>query len=111
MEETIEPPAAEILRVPGMESGTKTLATAGPTWGSSVIADIRADKGSMWVMFDCRGAGTAEIALEPLVSMPFTCLDSTITPTMNQIDLKSKTRLRVRVQAPESVEWTLRVTQ
>lgn len=98
------------LRLPGMDAGTKSLLTAGPTKGSRIIGAVPG-KGRLWVMFDCQGAGRAEIILAPAVNLPFTCLKETLTPTLNQLNLNSKTALTVRVQAPDSVEWALRVTR
>ncbi|GIH28448.1 hypothetical protein Aph01nite_67580 [Acrocarpospora phusangensis] len=106
-----EPPPPEEIRTPGIDAGTTSLLTAGPAKGSRIIGEIQGGEGTLWVMFDCRGAGTAEITLEPLATMPITCLDSLITPSMNQLDLKTKRRLTVRVQAPGSVEWAMRITR
>ncbi|MEV1249357.1 hypothetical protein [Nonomuraea sp. NPDC049750] len=93
-----------------MDAGTKSLLTAGPTKGSHIIGAVPG-KGHLWVMFDCQGAGRAEIILAPAVNLPFTCLKETLTPSLNQLNLNSKTGLTVRVQAPDSVEWALRVTR
>jgi hypothetical protein len=101
----------EDIKVPGIDAGETSLLTAGPTKGSRIIGEIQNNKKTIWVMFDCRGAGTAEIALEPLLTMPITCLDNTITPTLNKLDLISKGKFTIRVQAPDSVEWALRVTR
>ncbi|NUW43272.1 hypothetical protein [Nonomuraea rhodomycinica] len=76
-----------------------------------VIGDIPPGKDDLWVLFNCRGAGKAEIRLEPDVAMPFTCLDGLISPIMNRLDLGRRKTLTVRVQAPDSVEWALRVTR
>ncbi|MBN6056091.1 hypothetical protein JYK22_29460, partial [Nonomuraea sp. RK-328] len=109
---TTQPPAARApLRVPGMDAGTKTVLKAGPTKGSMVVGDIPPGKDELWVMFNCRGDGKAEIGLEPGVTMPFTCLDGLISPIMNRLDLGQRKTLTVRVQAPDSVEWALRVTR
>ncbi|GAA3152244.1 hypothetical protein GCM10010486_17500 [Nonomuraea roseoviolacea subsp. carminata] len=107
------PPPAERtpLRLPGMDAGTKTVLKAGPTKGSMVVGDVPPGKDALWVLFNCRGDGTAEISLEPGVKMPFTCLDGLISPIMNRLDLGHRKTLTVRVQAPESVEWALRVTR
>jgi hypothetical protein len=94
-----------------MDAGTKSLLTAGPTKGSRIVGTVLVGKGSVWVLFDCRGAGKVEIVLESVVNLPFTCLADSLTPTLNQLDLKSKKTLVVRVQAPDSVEWALRVTR
>lgn len=42
--------------------------------------------------------------------MPFTCLDDVISPIMNRLDLGARKTLTVQIQAPDSVEWALRVT-
>ncbi|MEV0198450.1 hypothetical protein [Nonomuraea sp. NPDC050691] len=109
---TTRPPAKRVpLRLPGMDAGTKTVLKAGPTKGSMVVGDIPPGKDELWVLFNCRGDGKAEIMLEPDVQMPFTCLDGLISPIMNRLDLGQRKTLTVRVQAPDSVEWALRVTR
>ncbi|MER6578229.1 hypothetical protein [Nonomuraea sp. NPDC001023] len=102
-------PAA--LRLPGVEAGTTTVLKAGPRKGSMVVGDVPPGKDELWVLFRCRGEGKAEIILEPGVNMPFTCLDDLISPVMNRLDLGRRKTLTVRVQAPDSVEWALRVTR
>lgn len=104
-------PGHEALRLPGVEAGTTTVLKAGPRRGSMVVGDVPPGKDELWVLFRCRGDGQAEIILEPGVSMPFTCLDDLISPIMNRLDLGRRKTLTVRVQAPESVEWALRVTR
>jgi hypothetical protein len=94
-----------------MDAGTKTVLKAGPRRGSMTVGDIRPGKDELWVLFNCRGAGKAEILLEPGIIMPFTCLDGLISPIMNRLDLGRRKTLTVRIQAPESVEWALRVTR
>ncbi|MBT2233851.1 hypothetical protein [Nonomuraea sp. NEAU-A123] len=108
---TSPPGEAGPLRVPSMDAGTTSLLAAGPTKGSRQVGVIPGGKGSVWVLFDCRGAGKAEIIVESVVNMPFTCLAESLTPTLNKLDLTSKKALRIRVRAPDSVEWALRVTQ
>ncbi|MEU6789083.1 hypothetical protein ABZ912_58725 [Nonomuraea angiospora] len=106
------PPSPERtpLRLPGMDAGTKTVLKAGPRKGSMVVGDIPPGKDELWVLFNCRGEGKAEIILEPGVNMPFTCLSDLISPIMNRLDLGRRKTLTVRIQAPDSVEWALRVT-
>ncbi|MGW4410930.1 hypothetical protein ACWEJ6_43325 [Nonomuraea sp. NPDC004702] len=99
------------LRMPAMEAGTTTVLKAGPRKGSMVVGDIPSGKDELWVLFRCRGQGKAEIILEPGIDMPFTCLDDVISPIMNRLDLGRRKTLTVRVQAPDSVEWALRVTR
>jgi hypothetical protein len=108
---TAPAPEPERLRVPGMEAGTKSILKAGPRTGSMVVGDIPPGKEGLWVLFRCQGQGQAEIILEPDVTMPFTCLDDVISPIMNRIDLGARKTLTVRIQAPDSVEWALRVTR
>jgi hypothetical protein len=97
--------------MPGMDAGTKTVLKAGPRKGSMVVGDIPPGKDELWVLFNCRGEGKAEIILEPGYNMPFTCLDNLISPIMNRLDLGQRETLTVRIQAPDSVEWALRVTR
>ncbi|MFI6183826.1 hypothetical protein ACIA8R_50415 [Nonomuraea sp. NPDC051191] len=105
------PPEPASLRLPGMEAGTITVLKAGPRKGSMVVGDVPPGKDELWVLFRCRGEGKAEIILEPGIDMPFTCLDDVISPIMNRLDLGRRKTLTVRVQAPDSVEWALRVTR
>lgn len=104
-------PGHMTLRMPAMEAGTTTVLKAGPRKGSMVVGDIPSGKDELWVLFRCRGQGKAEIILEPGIDMPFTCLDDVISPIMNRLDLGRRKTLTVRVQAPDSVEWALRVTR
>ncbi|WP_433431938.1 hypothetical protein [Nonomuraea sp. CA-141351] len=108
---TPPPPNRTPLRMPGMDAGTKTVLKAGPRKGSMVVGDIPPGKDELWVLFNCRGEGKAEIILEPGYNMPFTCLDNLISPIMNRLDLGQRETLTVRIQAPDSVEWALRVTR
>ncbi|MFI7105998.1 hypothetical protein ACIBK9_06800 [Nonomuraea sp. NPDC050227] len=105
------PPRPAALRLPGVEAGTTTVLKAGPRKGSMVVGDVPPGKDELWVLFRCRGDGKAEIILEPDVNMSFTCLDDLISPVMNRLDLGRGKTLTVRVQAPDSVEWALRVTR
>ncbi|MFI7468975.1 hypothetical protein [Nonomuraea sp. NPDC049646] len=104
-------PRREAVRLPGVEAGTTTVLKAGPRKGSMVVGDVPPGRDELWVLFRCRGAGKAEIILEPGVDMPFTCLDDLISPVMNRLDLGRRKTMTVRVQAPDSVEWALRVTR
>jgi hypothetical protein len=104
-------PEPSRLRLPGMDAGTKTVLKAGPRKGSMVVGDVPPGKDELWVLFRCRGQGKAEIILEPGITMPFTCLDDVISPIMNRLDLGERKTLTVRIQAPDTVEWALRVTR
>ncbi|MGW0810885.1 hypothetical protein [Nonomuraea sp. NPDC002799] len=108
---TTPPPKRAPLRLPGMDAGTKTVLKAGPRKGSMVVGDIPPGRDELWVLFRCRGQGKAEIILEPGINMPFTCLDDMISPIMNRLDLGQRKTLTVRIQAPDSVEWALRITR
>ncbi|MFC4121202.1 hypothetical protein [Nonomuraea zeae] len=99
------------LRVPGMDAGTKTLLKAGPRRGSMIVGDIPPGRSGLWIIFFCRGAGTAEIRLEPGYILPFTCQDGVIAPIMNRMDAPHEKTLTVRIQAPTAVEWALRITR
>ncbi|GAA3610629.1 hypothetical protein GCM10022419_114550 [Nonomuraea rosea] len=108
---TTPPPKRAPLRLPGMDAGTNTVLKAGPRTGSMVVGDIPPGRDELWVLFRCRGQGKAEIILEPGINMPFTCLDDMISPIMNRLDLGQRKTLTVRIQAPDSVEWALRITR
>ncbi|MFC5818084.1 hypothetical protein [Nonomuraea harbinensis] len=99
------------LRLPGMDTGTKTVLKAGPRKGSMVVGDIPPGKDELWVLFKCRGQGKVEIVLEPGINMPFTCLDDVVSPIMNRLDLGERKTLTVRIQATDAVEWALRITR
>jgi hypothetical protein len=109
---TEEPPTLTgPLRVPGMEAGTKTVLKAGPRRGSMIVGDIPPGKYGLWILFHCKGAGTAEIRLDPGYIMPITCQEGVIAPVMNRMEAPHEEVLTARVQAPTEVEWALRITR
>ncbi|WP_188193945.1 hypothetical protein [Nonomuraea sp. SYSU D8015] len=97
------------LRVPAMDEGSKTLLKAGPSNGSMDLGEIPRGKGPLWVLFDCRGSGKAQVILGTEATLNPTCEpDGAFAYKM---DLTLSRTLPVQVQVTGELEWALRITR
>jgi hypothetical protein len=62
------------------------------------------------LLSDCTG-GTLTLRAEPIATIPIPCATSEVTPAQNVIVLKEAERVSIRIEAPDSVLWNLRVEQ
>jgi hypothetical protein len=90
------------LRVPAMDEGSKTLLKAGPSNGSMDLGEIRRGTGPLWVLFDCRGSGKAQVILGTDATLNPTCEPD--GPFAYKMDLTMSKTLPVRVEVTGELE-------
>ncbi|MFI6814491.1 hypothetical protein ACIBG7_18920 [Nonomuraea sp. NPDC050328] len=104
-------PSPSQVAIPRQEIGSETLLTAGPSSGQEIVGDFSAKKGKHWLLFDCIGSGVAHIQVSGLGTLPITCVDGSTTPTLNELKFATARSIKLAIDAPESVQWALRVTR
>jgi len=83
-----------------------------PTRGSRDLGIVAVGRKSLWINLNCVGDGTVKVTFGPPTnSVDIPCRPDVLTPTRNQIDVPLPEKLPLRVDAPPSVEWSLRVQQ
>jgi hypothetical protein len=82
-----------------------------PTRGSKDVGLVSVvSNKTLWINIDCLGDGLLKLDFQQGVfSIP--CKASHLTPTRNQMKITLPSKIKVRVEAPQTVEWSLRIQQ
>jgi len=100
------PPA--IVRVPDPEPGLITLTTVAPRHAGTSIATLPVRAGNLVVTILCSG-GQLTVHVDPVATSTVTCAEDRITPVRNVHGLGSAKDVNISVDAPDTVEWSMRV--
>lgn len=76
--------------------------------GTREAGQVTAAPGTLWVGVNCTGDGDMVLTFSPLDSFTLTC-GKGLSPSLNQINLIHSRALDFRVQASDSIRWSLRV--
>lgn len=105
-------PSADLtLRLPDGMPELGLSAEVAPTRGSQQVAVIDVTKPTMWVNLNCIGEGQLWVDIGTN-RMGIPCHAGRILPTRNQMaTLAMPKRIALKVEAPDAVQWSLRVQQ
>ncbi|WP_237749418.1 hypothetical protein [Streptomyces sp. SS] len=110
---TEEEPSGSVTTAPKLIDGKSLAAVANIQGNMEVPLKGGVREAPLSIMVSCQGKGTVTVTYAPSgLSFPLQCVDSTVSTTYNQIDLKHKrASASVSVQAPSSVRWAMSVGQ
>lgn len=100
--------ALDVPELPAPEAGRTTLATVSARNGGTTVATVEVGPGGLWISSDCTG-GLMTIVIDPGVRLPIQCITTGVTPSGNRIGYSTRKQLSIRVEAPASVRWNMRV--
>jgi hypothetical protein len=106
-----QPLDAGPVRVPEPQAGLTTLAHSAPASGGRRVGTVSAEAKAMWVTVLCRGGGIMKVNLEPFGAFTLNCPAGSTLPSANQIVFTRTHELDVKVEAPASVAWAMRIEQ
>jgi hypothetical protein len=78
--------------------------------GGANVGTLQVSSGDLVLRSDCTG-GTLTMRVDPVATIPITCDANDVTPVQNVIKLREAKRVTITVEAPDSVQWNLRVEQ
>lgn len=99
------------VMVPPVISGSRELASMGPSVGSAWVGTVRVSAGDVSATVVCAGRGVLEVNLRPLARFDVRCEPGRVVTTENQIEVSSDQWISVTLQAPASVTWALSIRQ
>jgi hypothetical protein len=99
-----------IPKVPEGDPDRRSLAEVPARRGSWTVGAVDVMPGELVLLSDCTG-GTLTLHVDPVATVPISCAANEVTPAQNVIVLKQAKHVTIRVEAPDSVLWNLRVEQ
>ena len=99
------------LAMPDRINGTGVLKEASPITGSQLLGTIAVKPGDLWISVTCQGDGTVRVELSPGVQLGIPCQAGKQQYSKNKDVRTSEQTLDVRVTAPETVHWAMRIEQ
>lgn len=103
--------SAAALGLPERVAGATVLKEISPTSGDQAPGAITAKAGDLWVSTGCQGDGTLRVELSPGMALEIPCQADKAKYSTNKDESFAGGTLDVRVTAPESVRWSLRIEQ
>ncbi|QKW23975.1 hypothetical protein HUT16_37215 [Kitasatospora sp. NA04385] len=105
---TTAPPT--IPELPPAEPGVTTLASVPLRTAGTSVANLSVKAGELTVTILCTG-GTLTLHMEPVSTTTIPCAVGSVTPSRNSFHLGSPKDINVSVDAPETVQWNMRIEQ
>jgi hypothetical protein len=104
------PPSATIPDLPDGDASRRTLTEVHARHGGFNAGTFEAALGDLVLRSDCTG-GTLTMRVDPVATIPIACATDGVTPAQNVVVLRQARQVTIRIDAPDTVLWNLRVEQ